>query len=233
MKNIHILSTDKPSRLVKLKMFGRDKLHLCKVIVPIQNEEKYQHIYITSDEEIKERDWVYCKTENRILLSNVSYTKLDDRFKIILTTDPNLIADGVQAIDDEFLEWFVKNPSCEFVKIDKWASLAECGYSYLITIPKEKLKQENCCTPVGQIKRYINCVGCDRKPEKETLEDVAKRLYTASPQKRKLFVEGAEWQSERMYSEDEVRLMLSESFKASQEGYNITADEIIQQFKKK
>ena len=47
------------------------------------------------------------------------------------------------------------------------------------------------------------------------------------------FIEGAKWQAERMYSEEEVRLMLSESFKASQEGYNITADEIIKQHKKK
>jgi hypothetical protein len=36
-----------------------------------------------------------------------------------------------------------------------------------------------------------------------------------------------------LYSEEEVRLMLSESFKSSQEGYNITADEIIKQHKKK
>jgi hypothetical protein len=50
---------------------------------------------------------------------------------------------------------------------------------------------------------------------------------------REGFIEGAKWQSDRMYSEEEVRLMLSESFKASQEDYNITADEIIQQFKKK
>ena len=21
-----------------------------------------------------------------------------------------------------------------------------------------------CCTPIGQIKRYVNCIGCDRKP---------------------------------------------------------------------
>jgi hypothetical protein len=38
--------------------------------------------------------------------------------------------------------------------------------------------------------------------------------------------------NKRMYSEEEVRLMLAESFKASQEGYNITSDEIIEQFKK-
>ena len=77
-----------------------------------------QHIYITSDEEIKEGDWVYCLTENRLLVSNVSYSKLDDRFKIILTTDQDLINDGIQAIDDEFLEWFVKNPSCEEIKVE-------------------------------------------------------------------------------------------------------------------
>jgi|688.fasta_scaffold396888_3 hypothetical protein len=32
---------------------------------------------------------------------------------------------------------------------------------------KEMSKQtENCCTPVGQIKRYVDCVGCDRKHKK-------------------------------------------------------------------
>ena len=28
-----------------------------------------------------------------------------------------MIQNGVQAIDDKFLEWFVKNPSCEEVEI--------------------------------------------------------------------------------------------------------------------
>jgi len=37
--------------------------------------------------------------------------------EILLSTDTELQKDGVQAIDDEFLEWFVKNPSCEFVEI--------------------------------------------------------------------------------------------------------------------
>jgi hypothetical protein len=39
---------------------------------------------------------------------------------------------------------------------------------------KEKLK-ENCCTPEGQIKRYIDCKGCDRKPKQETLEEAAEK----------------------------------------------------------
>lgn len=33
-----------------------------------------------------------------------------------VTTDQSL--DGVQAIDDEFLEWFIKNPSSDMVEIE-------------------------------------------------------------------------------------------------------------------
>jgi hypothetical protein len=32
-------------------------------------------------------------------------------------------------------------------------------------------KQENCCTPVGQIKSYIDFIGCDCKPKQETEEE--------------------------------------------------------------
>jgi hypothetical protein len=38
-------------------------------------------------------------------------------------------------------------------------------------------------------------------------------------------------EQDRKYSEEEVRMMLSESFNASIEGYDITADEIIEQVK--
>ena len=106
---------------------------------------KPQHIYITSDEEIKEGDCVYCITENRLLISNVSYSKLEDRFKIILTTDPDLIKEGVQGIDDEFLEWFVKNSSCEEVEIvnDEYVDLEKDEYVdlYKIIIPQEEPKK--------------------------------------------------------------------------------------------
>ena len=52
--------------------------------------------------------------------------------KIILTTDQDLIKDGVQAIDDEFLEWFVKNPNCEFVEVVKgFADVTSYGFNFL------------------------------------------------------------------------------------------------------
>jgi hypothetical protein len=28
---------------------------------------------------------------------------------------------------------------------------------------------QQCCTPEGQIKRYVDCIGCDRKPEERVL----------------------------------------------------------------
>jgi len=69
-------------------------------------------------------------------------------------------------------------------------------------VKKEEPKQENCCTPIGQIKRYVDCKGCDRKPKQETtLEEAAEKLFieqklnTYTPYNFKdAFTEGAKWQ---------------------------------------
>jgi hypothetical protein len=183
MKNIHLLPTDKPSRLVK---FFTNKFHLCKEILPIQDEEQYQIIYITSDEEIKLNDYVIqinfektntqvirCKTESQVKIANDkngSFTKN----KIILTTDQDLIKDGVQPIDDKFLEWFVKNSSCEEVGVVKkelntdYRSDWKQKFYYKIVIPKEEPKQEKCiyCENKGYIENHtgsskIDCLQCN------------------------------------------------------------------------
>jgi hypothetical protein len=150
MKNIHILPTDKPS---KLYLHSNNELQLRTNI--IRTSEDYlgtnQHIYITSDEEIKEGDYIFNLTSKEVypifeLWEVVSYEK-----KIILTTDQDLIKDGVQAIDDEFLEWFVKNPTCEEVEVIKVCSTGRkcdgkgknCNMAKLkIIIPKEEQKQD-------------------------------------------------------------------------------------------
>jgi len=117
MKNIHLITTSQPSRL---------RYNLSNVLV--LTKESYKdyskldniHIYITSDEVIKDYDW-YISSENK-LLQFTGRNVLGDKFiapKIILTTDQDLIKDGIQPIDDEFLEWFVNNPSCEFVEVVK------------------------------------------------------------------------------------------------------------------
>jgi hypothetical protein len=77
---------------------------------------------------------------------------LEGASKVILTTDPKLIKDGVQAVPDEFLEWFVKNPSCEEVFIaDDYEQVNQDNpilrgstnviHKYKIILPKEEPKK--------------------------------------------------------------------------------------------
>jgi hypothetical protein len=154
MKNIHILPTDKPSRLflnnVNKKLLIDNDGTLKKVLP----SGLYYNIYITSDIEIKEGDWCIDEKENVVkadknFIFNCSHEFDEFWRKIILTTDQELIKDGVQAIDDEFLEWFVKNPSCEEIKVvyDKdafpYGVETAKGYGwYKIIIPQEEPKQE-------------------------------------------------------------------------------------------
>lgn len=166
MKNIHVLPTDKPSRLIKTQDNDFIKLN---TNVPnwfeINLNTSKQNIYITSDEKIKVGDWfinilsnqnvVKCESiayeEQLQEMNNCSSDKCKFR-KIILTTDQDLIKDGVQAIDDAFLEWFVKNSSCEFIEIESQCLVEEkctCNsvksvckkpyytFNYEIIIPKE------------------------------------------------------------------------------------------------
>ena len=170
MKNVHLLPTEKASRLYK------DQNNVFKLDIEAYGSGS-QCIYITSDEEIKEGDWFITKTNDvlKVQKPEKSYDPIGK--KIILTTDQDLIADGVQVIDDTFLQWFVNNQSCESVQVEKvegryvdYRGNVHTPISYEIIIPKEAPKQENCCTPTGQIKRYKDCIGCDRKPKQENTE---------------------------------------------------------------
>jgi hypothetical protein len=166
MKNIFLLPTEKPSRL----HLGNSGLVLCDLVFNPTTINS-QNIYITSDEEIKEGDWLFSsKTNNIFKADSIEYLEshnmiedFDKSFyinskyskKIILTTDQDLIKDGVQSIDDEFLEWFVKNPSCEWVEtklieqIPNGITFGMFGNDeppteliYKIIIPQEEPKKE-------------------------------------------------------------------------------------------
>ena len=108
-----------------------------------------QHIYITSNEEIKVGDWFILnfgleKPELLIATKENIVAIKDNCHKIILTTDPNLIKDGIQSIDDTFLKWFVKNPSCDKVEVElhigslRWS---DSKNRYKIIIPQEEPKK--------------------------------------------------------------------------------------------
>jgi hypothetical protein len=162
MKNVHLLPTEKPSRLYKSKI--TQNISMGPIDISQHGDATYNLIiYITSDEEIKVNEYYLGEDSNiYCLVSGVNYNGK----KIILTTDQDLIADGVQAIDDEFLEWFVKNPSCEFVEIRKYHSgilsdISEITSSLKIIIPQEEPKQETFEESVNAFKKtdvYINYI---------------------------------------------------------------------------
>jgi hypothetical protein len=219
MKNIHVIPTDKPSRLHTYR--GVLNFTVVEFVAPTivqKNVLINLNIYITSDEEIKEGDWIFNEELEPSILKCSGKGSLRGWNKIILTTNTNLIKDSVQVIDDKFLEWFVKNPNCEkieiktrylhyyktietFISFSKTPEFSSRNMQcikieprYEIIIPQEEPKrkidtcynfdmeigcvqdicrceqeepkQENCCTPAGQIKRYVDCVGCDKKEEK-------------------------------------------------------------------
>jgi hypothetical protein len=195
MKNIHLLPTDKPSRL---RYNLSNVLVFTKELYRDYGKEANQNIYITNSEEIKKGDW-YCSPNGIISKHNGSEKLPDNWRKIILTTDQDLIKDGVQAIDDEFLGWFVKNPTCEEVDViyDKdtfpYGVETAKGYGwYKIIIPREEPKQE---TLEEAIDRIAKEDGYDIDGDK--VSDFVDGM-----------VKGAKWQAERMYSEEEVLKLL-------------------------
>jgi hypothetical protein len=249
MKNIHILPTDKPSRLI----FDKED----KTFLPLQDEPIFmehqdlvenQHIYITSDEEIKEENLtksIYvidvqngnigkltCKNrffKGSCKLIGIEWSNKQDIWnyyhikEIILTTDQDLIKYGIQPIDDEFLEWFVKNPSCEKVEIEYLVPKVDNPFQQgilnglakshpdivkkpYIIIPKEEQKQH-----LIDMMRNDEELGLYDEPKQETLEEAAERYRITDGDydlKTKIaFEQGAKWKAERMYSEEEVMEM--------------------------
>jgi hypothetical protein len=207
MKNIHVLPTDKPSRL-HLGDNGNFVFGMVRTSIESRNNAfTNKHIYITSDEEIKEWDWVISNYGELIKISYKG-SKVKENVnefckKIILTTDQDLIKDGVQAIDDEFLEWFVKNPTCEYAHIGFIAhnDIRE----YKIIIPQEEPKQE-----IELINGFIPTSFFNKQ---ETLEEAAGKLYPLTGEvgidhrnylRKEGFINGAKYQAERMYTLEQI-----------------------------
>ena len=182
MKNIHLIPTDKPTRLYYNGTSYKDANSTMAMDWYISSAGyKPQNIYITSNEQIKDvrphkGKW---QLEQGLMLYKLP-TYLTDLLEcklVIMTTDQDLIKDGVQAIDDEFLEWFVNNPSCEEVetKVEfiQTSDNLKDGFYYRIIIPNEEPKQETTLkelllqlrnTPMTFVPKeeYIKCGDCNK-----------------------------------------------------------------------
>jgi hypothetical protein len=270
MKNIHLIHVNR----AKASLYHCSNTRDFFTTEQTSGDLLYE-LYITSDEEIKEGDWYYLPRTNSVhKCIEATELNLERRLgvaKIILTTDLELIADGVQAIDNEFLEWFVKNPSCENVEVKPLLSNnGRALFGYKIIIPKEEPKYPiggyapgnysckcvNCKIEFTGDKRAFQCEPCaikttQEKPKQETPKEAAVNAFNdfksknpIVPQKHILpfklgYIEGAEWQAERMYSEEEV-LQIINSFEKLCYNYQSNKDwfpskktEWFKQFKKK
>ena len=213
MKNIHVLPTDKPSRLVldtvnKNLFLTTTKDFGTKIM-------QFQNIYITSSEEIKEGDWVINLKSNGVYSIFILNEVVDYEKKIILTTNQDLIKEGIQAIDDDFLNWFVKNPSCEYVDIFE-------------TYNQEKNACDNKCK--RGCHSLFECENVDdtdlsktyeiipkEEPKQETLEEVkdlnywrsnAEEDYLQVPISVLRYISELEKQQEKkLYSEEDVKML--------------------------
>ena len=233
MKNIHILPTENPSSLFEID--GHLIINREQLIQP----KYYRNIYITSDEEINQQTkpcWCINTIKNTWNNDLIYYQGAMPQYhfkgfkKIILTTDQDLIEDGVQAIDDEFLEWFVKNPSCESVKTLWTIPAYKIEKEYRIEFPQEEPKQDNCeyIKEVGCIKDICTCntgpnqqtftkpddtdgewlspVPSERAWQEEQLVNIFEHYPNASPKWQ--YMNGLIQNSldaKKMYSEEELR----------------------------
>jgi hypothetical protein len=200
-----------------------------KNLYKIENE-----LYIISNNEnVDENCWII--TDGKLV--QVSYLLSDEVAKgnkIILTTNKLLIKDGVQAIDDEFLQWYVKNPSCEFVEVSEdyfKPSNMVYGHNtehYKIIIPKEEPKpiHQQIIDIVGGEDRFKEIAGI--KPKQETF------TYIEAAKKEERIFNSTKWQQERMYSEEEVLDLLNHrSFDLKFKKDVKTSSEWFEKFKKK
>jgi hypothetical protein len=121
---------------------------------------KAQYLYVTSKDPYQKGGWVKNVTIEaeppfKLDVHGIRYTQLAPcKFeKIVLTTDDYLIQDGIHSVEDDFLDWFCKNSTCQSVEFTKnylsndgqWKEVllpseweVDTKVGYKIIIPKEE-----------------------------------------------------------------------------------------------
>ena len=157
MKNIFLIPTDKPSRLYyhsDLKQLVLTNKTMLREFVINQN------IYITSNSKFVRDEYITDGIEvmkaTPKLVDAQGLVDRRDWKKILMTTDPELIKDGVHPIGEDFLKWFVENPTCIKVEVvyglfnpmgrqvdpnDLGQNHSKCVWKYKIITTKEEQKQ--------------------------------------------------------------------------------------------
>lgn len=218
MKNIHISPTGKPSRLQLFEGINEFEFELCS---KDSFFNKGVHIYITNDEYIGLSYYLDGDLVRKGVVDDADYWKVrKDYKKIILTTDQDLIKDGVQPIPDEFLEWFVKNPSCEFVQTDKILQTRH-GVNWY-DLPNQKTGNE----ADGIYRFYYKII----IPKQESNQDYTALLKEVGLGQEMLDKARREYVSDincSLYSEQIVDTIKAFSSDAFEQGYKFAQEQIV------
>jgi hypothetical protein len=181
MENIFLLPTNKPSRL-RIGNNGNFVYGIAQTSTKSFNDDfTNQNIYITNSEDINENDYIITKDGRLVQVSYLLSKDLQGASKVILTTDQDLIKDGVQAIDDEFLEWFMKNPSCEFVEVEEVKCKGQC-WKFI-----ESDYEDTCLSGCEKIEYKI--IIPKEEPKQETVEDKLKSLVEEWQKRQEQYVD--------------------------------------------
>jgi hypothetical protein len=237
MKNIYILMTDKPTWFHKSILTG--VLRKSSSCIDDMRQAYGVNIHITSDEKFVKDEYITDGMEviraTPKLVDAQGLVNRRDWKKIILSTDEVLIKDGVQKIGEGFLNWFVKNPSCERIEftpylkdiIDPATNIkypsVQFGhfdetkmifrYHYELIVPNEESKQET-------LEETIDKASLLEFPIKEWYrsDDYNREEITAA---RDGFKRGAKWMKEQYTIEEQhIGHSINDSDKEYIKGFN-------------
>ena len=161
MKNIFLIPTPNESRL--WRDLSSNKLRFDNISTPNSNECtkcSNEYMYITTDSKFVRDEYITDGIEvikaTPKLVNAQGLVDRRDWKKILMTTDPELIKDGVHPIGEDFLQWFVENPTCIKVEVvyglfnpmgrqvdpnDLGQNHSKCVWKYKIITTKEEQKQ--------------------------------------------------------------------------------------------
>jgi hypothetical protein len=159
-KNIFLLETQNPG----MPLFKRGN---SLGYIPLSEDHelgnlRYFNIYITNDEKAADGDWCLATTlcnsgygiresvfkmdpEQRDAMEFLGGQEKSGVLKIVITSDPDLMGDGVSEVHIKFIEWLLKNPEerrIQVVKksvnvIKKGRGCAKLTNGYRVLIPRE------------------------------------------------------------------------------------------------
>ena len=245
MKNIHLLPTNRKTRLVIPKY--SETLLLADMPSKSALYKKF-HIYITSNSKFVRDEYITDGIEvikaTPKLVDAQDLVDRRDWNKIIITTDQELIKDGVHSIGEEFLKWFVVNPTCIKVEVvyglfnpmgrqvdpnDLGQNHSKCIWKYKIITSKEepKLQCKDCNDNLTDCTCIEDTIDMKQTPGKETADYIDRHIVAA-------MVEVAK---QDLYSKEDMKSSFQVGFNV---GYNdeespsyLTFEEWIKEYKKK